>query len=261
MNIHNIIKLIEHKGPNQIALLHHPDDVTMFEATQTISHHIIIKTDTPDHNFLSGRGWALTTSTILPQYYYHYTPIIMKPNTWCDLWGFYKYTDHTDLLIDRLQPGSKIVDIGTHHGKHAAYIATTAKKLKKKMLIYSIDQYDQYDQYDNIIYPAASWHNNILNWQNIGIGDMITSVTGDGSEFSDLFLDKSVDHIHFNIDRLKIDIENEIITWIPKLRTYGSISGSCYSDDNIRNIINKLFKKIYTKEKIDIWTSFKYHSN
>jgi hypothetical protein len=108
-------------------------------------------------------------------------------------------------------------------------------------------------------HPPISWHRNIRTWQDLGVSDMITGMIGKSLDRINDFKDRSLDHVHLDGDASKDIIEEEIRAWIQKLRTFGSIAGTNYSNPKVFEAVNKVFKQCTIKEKMDIWISFRHH--
>ena len=66
MKYRETLKCIEHKAPNQTTILVHPTDEQIFEASQQISHHILIESEKPPDAMMSGRGWERVQTTCIP---------------------------------------------------------------------------------------------------------------------------------------------------------------------------------------------------
>lgn len=255
MNLQNIYKLIEHKGPNQTIVLNNPTSVEMFEATQQISHHIIIYNHEPNDQFFIGRGWINVQTPALADGYRHYVPSRLRPKTWEDFWGIYDYREHTQSLMERIRNNSIIVDIGTYHGKCAAHMSHLSSLYNKNSTIFTIEPYGWTPGYRP--HPKLSWHRNILSWQDSGLNNSINSIVGLSLKSLNLFNNNSIDHVHLDGSAPSKNYQTEISLWINKIKQDGSIAGVNYSNEFVSSAVNKSFDDVIIKRDLDIWIAFK----
>lgn len=255
MSLQNIYKLIEHKGPNQTIVLNNPTLVEMFEATQQVSHHIIIQNQEPNDQFFIGRGWINVQTSALTSKYSHYVPLRLKPKTWEDFWGIYNYQEHTESLIDRMKNGSTIVDVGTYHGKCAAHMSHLSSVYNKNITIFTIEPYGWTPGYKP--HPKLSWQRNVLSWQDANLNNSINSIVGLSLKSINHFNNNSIDHVHLDGPAPSKNYQTEITAWLKKLKCNGSIAGVNYSNEFISSAVNKLFDDVVIKKDLDIWVAFK----
>jgi len=252
MKFRETLKLIEHKGPNQTVILVDPSDCEIFEATQQISHHILIQAEHPCDELMYGRGWMAVQTTCLPKNIWHYVPQRLRPESWEDFWGVYDYPEHIEALIDRLEDDSVVVDVGTYHGKCAAHMAHCAKQQSKNIRIYTIEPYGWTPQHKP--HPHLSWQETTTMFQDSGYN--ITAIKGSSIQCVKMFADESINHLH--LDGLQgPNMLQELKAWLPKIRHSGTISG--LAAHLIKDTLEELYDHLIIKDELDIWVVFKRH--
>ncbi len=252
MKYRETLRFIEHKGPNQTKILVNPTDVQLFEASQQVSHHILIESENPPDGIMSGRGWERLQTACIPKDVWHYVPKRLKPKNWEDFWGVYKSSEHTEQFMSRLFDDSVVVEVGTYHGKSAAHMANCAKEANKNIHIYTIDTYGWAPEHKP--HPPLSWFRTSESLKDAGYN--VTTIKGTAQKSVKMFDDESIDHLHFdgiketeNLDQLK--------QWLPKLKLDGTISG--LDADKIKDNLHRHFDHVIIKEDLGVWVIFKRH--
>jgi len=229
MKFRETLKLIEHKGPNQTVILVDPSDCEIFEATQQISHHILIQAEHPCDELMYGRGWMAVQTTCLPKNIWHYVP------QWIPTDG-------------------AMLEIGNFHGKSLAHFATMIKEMGKNTDCYGIDTYGSIN---NCAMLASTYMRSIRNVKAMGLESNMHLIPGYSSEICNWFQPESLDFIYIDACHGYRSVVRDIKVSLPLLKKGGIISGHDYVSpmfDGVIQAVNEAFgAKNVQVHKGNVW--------
>ena len=168
-------------------------------------------------------------------------------HTYFNIPGWFNYSETYDVIVDRIEPNGKIIEIGSFLGRSTHYLATSLFNANKyDVQVYCIDTFEGSSEHANIKLPkdfSRMFRDNLRFF----IGrDMVLPIQGrsDDPKILERFEEASVDFILVDgaheYDAVLDDIEN----WWPKLKPDGVMFGDDFKlksvEEAIRNMMPKL---------------------
>ena len=172
--------------------------------------------------------------------------------------GFFNYECVFDCVIDRLESGANIVEIGVWKGMSIAYAAVKIIQSKKDIKLFAIDSFEGSLGETKHLDPKNIVSDQIYNVciKNLDpVKDVVTIIRNESVEASKMFEDKSLDFVFIDAahsyDFVKADIE----AWLPKVKAGGYIGGHDYlsddpthADGGVTRAVQEIFKDADIRE-------------
>lgn len=132
--------------------------------------------------------------------------------------------------ITKKMHNAKIIEIGSFEGLSLSYIKNTINSNKNK--IWSVD-----------IHAREKLIKNCKDWN-------ITFINKSSYEASKLFDDKYFDLIFIDANHNYEYVKEDILSWLPKLKNNGIISGHDYDWVGVRKAVDEIIKSAKIKNRI-----------
>lgn len=148
-------------------------------------------------------------------------------------------------IASKLPKNATVVDLGTYMGSSASVLAEATEILHSK--IYTIDTFENHNDYNDsrTIGIRETAADNLKNYKNV------TIINEKSSEASKKFEDKSIDMIFIDADHTYLEVKKDILTWLPKIKEGGIMSGHDYNQKFIK-VTDKVVKAVQKAVLLDI---------
>jgi predicted O-methyltransferase YrrM len=144
--------------------------------------------------------------------------------------NWFSYPNLYKNIVKKFPSKSKFVEIGSWKGKSSAFMAVEIANSYKDIDFYCVDTWkggpDHQDR-DDLHNLYETFIENMKSLENYYIPMRMTSI-----ESSQKFEDKSLDFVFIDASHEYEDVKNDIIAWLPKVKTGGIIAGHDYYVDS-----------------------------
>jgi|TARA_R100001463_G_scaffold82261_1_gene136860 predicted O-methyltransferase YrrM len=152
--------------------------------------------------------------------------------TYFNIPGWFNYSETYDVIVDRIDPNGKILEIGSFLGRSTHYLATSLYNANKlDVTIYCVDTFEGSSEHANIKLPK-NFYNIFRDNLKFFIGrDMVIPIQGrsDNPDILNKFEDEEIDFIMIDGAHEYDAVKDDIINWYPKLKSNGVMFGDDYS--------------------------------
>lgn len=153
-------------------------------------------------------------------------------HTYFNIPGWFNYSETYDVIVDRIEPNGKIIEIGSFLGRSTHYLATSLFNANKyNVQVYCIDTFEGSSEHANIKLPkdfSRMFRDNLRFF----IGrDMVLPIQGrsDDPKILERFEEASVDFILVDGAHEYDSVKDDIVNWWPKLKPNGVMFGDDYN--------------------------------
>jgi hypothetical protein len=166
--------------------------------------------------------------------------------------GFFNYESVYDKVIDKLETGANIVEIGVWKGMSVAYAAVKVLQLKKDIKIYAVDTFEgssgEVGPLDkNNINSDSVYEECRTNLEPVS--SIVSIIRSDSIEASKMFDDQSLDFVFIDAAHSYQYVKADIEAWLPKVKSGGFIGGHDYlnndpthADGGVTRAVQEIFK-------------------
>ena len=219
-------------------------DFNQFQINKIYFENLHLKDDSI-YEFLNNLGYQITEKTGTygwcslaekKQELVHFYNELGGEN-WFNYENFYSY------VIDKLPNDSKMVEIGSWMGKSISYFVMESLIKNKKIDCTCVDIWEPYDEIKNhtVFETVGAFEQFLKNTKKIQ--NYITPIKGNSVEVSNKFKDKSFDFIFIDAAHDYDSVYKDLVSWYPKLKDGGIISGhDYYYDNDVALAVNNFFK-------------------
>lgn len=150
------------------------------------------------------------------------------------------------ILGDNLQ----IIEIGSYCGASASIIANQFKN----STINCVDPWSPYTE-DCSIIDIQQQEKELIEAENL-FDTVVSNHTNirknktSSLEYAKKILDRSIDFIYIDGNHQYSSVKEDILSWLPKIKNGGIISGHDYTWDSVKKVTQEIFKRMpdYTYE-------------
>lgn len=160
-------------------------------------------------------------------------------------------------MVNRFPTGSRFCEVGTYSGMSAAYLAVEMINAGKTFDLTFVDSFTFIDEVTGLNIMDQF----IKNMEPIDCN--VTIIKEQSWAAADMFEDGTVDFLMLDADHIYESVKKDILSWLPKIKKGGIISGHDYCDprwwDNdhpgVAKIVHELFGDDWGKEYLEekIW--------
>lgn len=124
-----------------------------------------------------------------------------------------------------------LVELGTWKGHSLMYLAKKLKEQQYEFELYGVDLFDESPFHDNpgneYLKPQMKYVWEVYNENLIraGVRDVVKDIKAFSWDAASQFEDESVDFIFIDADHKYESVKKDILTWLPKLKKGGIMSG------------------------------------
>jgi predicted O-methyltransferase YrrM len=166
--------------------------------------------------------------------------------------GFFNYECVYDKVIDKLETGANIVEVGVWKGMSVAYAAVKVLQLKKDIKIYAVDTFEgssgEVGPLDkNSINSDSVYEECRTNLEPVS--SIVSIIRSDSIEASKMFDDQSLDFVFIDAAHSYQYVKADIEAWLPKVKSGGFIGGHDYlnsdpthADGGVTRAVQEIFK-------------------
>lgn len=170
----------------------------------------------------------------------------------------FSFDDLYDKMVREASSPATFVEVGTWFGASAVYLAGRVKESGKEIKIYAVDNFTAEGSSPLLRAEVAKLGGSFYevfceNLRKCGVADYVTPLAGDSTEMADHFDDDSLDFVYIDASHYYDKVKLDILAWLPKVKTGGTIAGHDYNDEH-RGVIRAV-DEIFGKGGIQVMRS------
>ena len=152
-------------------------------------------------------------------------------------------------LLNNTPEGGIFVELGTWKGKSTSFIVTEIINRKRKIDFYAVDLFrndENMDKKEIIAYGKTYSIYDEYKKNTEHLSSHYKTIISDSSKASNYFDDESVDVIFIDAGHTYESVKADIISWLPKIKKGGIISGHDYREswkDDVIKAVNEILGK------------------
>jgi len=155
------------------------------------------------------------------------------------------------MIVEKLQNGSKIVEVGSWLGQSSSYMGVEIYNSNKNISFNCVDTWNGSNEHQEQLSGKSQdyLYNKFL--RNIHpIRNIITPIRLSSVDASKKFKNNSLDFVFIDADHSYESVKTDIISWLPKLKSDGIISGHDYYDNDsdgwpgIKKAVDEILKDV-----------------
>lgn len=149
--------------------------------------------------------------------------------------GWFTFSDFYKEIVNAAMDGNHFIEVGAFRGRSAAYMAVEIINSGKNIKFDVVDVWDTADNSLKIFKNNLS--SVLLN---------VNPIQMDSIEASKMYKDNSIDFIYIDSGHIAEYTYNEILSWYPKVKNGGILSGHDYKNDSwpgVTMAVDKFFGK------------------
>ena len=157
--------------------------------------------------------------------------------------GWFDYKNTYNFLVSKTKDNGIFVECGAWMGKSSAYLCDIAKN---RINIYIVDTWEGSLSNTDPTYIMAQANNNIYETFLSNMGDRKFNPIKQLSEKAiHNFEDNSCDIVFIDMTHTYEHVKNDILAWLPKVKTNGYIAGHDYQKDwpGVIKAVDEIFGK------------------
>lgn len=172
--------------------------------------------------------------------------------TYEDISGFFNFSEFYDFIASNFENGATFIEVGAWFGKSVIYLAQRVKSLNKIIKIYAVDTWEGTKNESMLMDIVKQFGGNIYgefinNIKDCNVDDLITPIIKDSCLAAENFSDNSVDFIFLDADHSYEAAKSDILTWYPKVKSGGIISGHDYGFwSGVNKAVDELIPNVKT---------------
>lgn len=183
-----------------------------------------------------------------------------------DIDGWFDYDGLYSQILDHLQPGSKIVELGCWKGKSSSYLAVQSFNLQKDFELHFVDTWGGSPEH----FESEEFSNAITENQDLIYNEFISNISKvdypyhvhrmTSLEAADLFENNSLDFVYFDTNHSFAYVTQELKKWYPKLKQGGVLAGHDYNGpvkSAVRTFFSPMKVLAYQGWMAYSWVTFK----
>lgn len=155
---------------------------------------------------------------------------------------WFDYQDIYTDMVNKASDGAHFVELGSHRGRSAAYMAVEIVNSGKKIKFDTVDNFSvDYGNPDNFAINGST--KEIFDANIEPVKDYVNLIVGLTVEVAQNYADESLDFVWVDADHHYDLVLADINTWYPKVKKGSWIGGHDYSgsDTSINRIVKELF--------------------
>lgn len=145
--------------------------------------------------------------------------------------GWFSYEYLYKDMIEQSTDGSLFVEIGSYKGKSAAFMTVEIANSGKNIKFECIDPMELMGHYLNI--PAEDFHKRLESVKDYYKLNQMTSAAA-----AELYSDGSIDFLMIDGDHSYEGVKQDILNYLPKMRSGGLMTGDDAYDPEIQRALN-----------------------
>jgi hypothetical protein len=138
-------------------------------------------------------------------------------------------------MVRKFPSGSTFIEIGSWKGKSAAYMAVEIANSQKNISFCCIDTWQGSTEHQNFHELKDLY--NIFSTNMSSLSNYFTPVKKTSLEAANMFENASIDFVFVDGSHEYIDVKNDILTWLPKIKKGGILAGHDYVPDSWPGIV------------------------
>ena len=169
--------------------------------------------------------------------------------TYFNIPGWFNYSETYDVIVDRIEPNGKIIEIGSFLGRSTHYLATSLFNANKlDVQVYCIDTFQGSSEHANIKLPNDFYHMFRDNLRFYIGRDMVMPIQGrsDNPDILNKFEDEEIDFIMVDGAHEYEAVKSDIVNWWPKLKPNGVMFGDDFYLESVSQAVRNGTEKLKT---------------
>jgi hypothetical protein len=174
---------------------------------------------------------------------------IQIEHTYKNIPGWFNMEKQYLYLLNNAPDGGIFVELGTWKGKSTSFIVTEIINQKRKIDFYAVDLFrndENMDEKEIIAYGKDYSIYEEYKKNTEHLSSHYKTIISDSSKASNYFDDESVDVIFIDAGHTYESVKNDIVSWLPKIKKGGVISGHDYREswkDDVIKAVNEILGK------------------
>jgi predicted O-methyltransferase YrrM len=166
-------------------------------------------------------------------------------------WFTYPIFYHS--IVQHAIDGAHFVEIGSWKGRSAAYMAVEIHNSNKKIKFDCVDTWKgSIEHVDDIFVQEDTLYSEFL--KNIEpVKHIINPIRMLSLDACQIYPDNSLDFVYIDASHEYEDIKNDIINWLPKVKTGGIISGHDFSWDGVTKAVKEVLPNYDYYSNENVW--------
>lgn len=155
--------------------------------------------------------------------------------TWDEIPGYFAYQSFYEMCLKAVPETGTLVEIGSWRGRSTSCMGSLIKSSNRNVKFYSVDTWEGSDEEEHIklIQELKSQGKTLFyefqeNIKSCGVDDIIIPIQSTSILAAEQFEDHSLDFVHIDASHEYQDVLNDIISWYPKVKPGGMITGDDY---------------------------------
>lgn len=140
---------------------------------------------------------------------------------------WFNYPDLYKKMVEQLPSGSKFVEVGSWKGMSSAYMAVEIANSGKDIDFYCVDTWEGSIEHEQYGMDTSDLYDTFLNNMQ-PVGKYYKGIRARSLQAVKQFEDNSLDFIFIDASHEYLDVKDDIIAWLPKLKIGGILAGHDY---------------------------------
>lgn len=188
------------------------------------------------------------------------------------IFGYSRYIELYRAVVDRAEDGARFVEVGSFLGQSTAAMAALIAASGKRITFDAIDLFEINEYSDEPHYEVVKRHGGDFmaafkyNLQQADVLDSVNIKQGYSTKIARQYQDRSISYIMIDASHAYSDVVDDIMSWMPKLKVGGVMSGDDFDWPEVRQAVYDTLGKeriqevgaswVYIKTKNDITDDF-----
>lgn len=166
--------------------------------------------------------------------------VIIMTIRYTDIQGFFGYAKLYEEIVEKLEDGSNILELGSFRGRSTSYLLELSNKSGKSLNIFAVDHFKGSEEHSKHDYLTEFTN----NMNNLEFPYPHKVVVLDSEEAATQFNDNFFDFIMIDASHDYENIKKDINVWLPKVKKGGIFAGDDYDWFGVSKAVNELLTDI-----------------
>jgi hypothetical protein len=171
--------------------------------------------------------------------------------------GWFSFPKLYSRAVEQAQDGAKMVEVGSWHGRSAAYLAVEIVNSGKQIVPIFVDSWRGDGVYTDYVKYQADYSNEVNTEDGLyesfcrnmePVKHMMQSMRMTSEEAATQFADESLDFVFIDASHEYEDIKRDLRAWYPKVKHGGTMGGHDYpSWEGVQRAVDEYITEPITK--------------
>lgn len=166
--------------------------------------------------------------------------------------------------IENAKDGDSFVEVGAWLGRSTAFMATNILKSGKNIKFDVVDTWDDehYKVHLDIYHDSNNAYDVFMkNMINGNIARLVNPIKAQSVKAAANYENESLDFVFIDGSHDYIDVKNDILAWLPKIKNGAVIAGSCLDWESVKQAVGDTLGIMLNKELKTCWHYVKSLTN